>query len=170
MTTESHPPARWAAATASAHEPLESGLGFRLGRAHRTLRQAWAERLVDLDLRPAQAALLRAACEWPDSGLRELARRTRSDAMNVKRLADGLEARGLLGSVADPSHRQRRVLRPTAAGRALADQIAARAADWNRHLGGLVGQEEYARLLALLTRLEDGVARERPADPPQGLR
>ena len=140
--------------------PLESALGFRMGRAHRSLREAWGERIADLGLSPPQAAMLRAICEQPGSGLRELARRVRTDPMNAKRLADHLEQVGLVRSMNDTSHRQRRDLAPTEAGLALAKQVAERAAVWDRRLSRLLGAAQVEQLQRLLQRLEDVLAAE----------
>ncbi|MHB1430568.1 MAG: MarR family winged helix-turn-helix transcriptional regulator [Streptosporangiaceae bacterium] len=133
---------------------LESGLGFRLGRAHRILREAWERRIADLGLTPPQAAMLRAACEWRGCGLRELARRTHTDPMNAKRLADHLERDGLVRSATDPDHRQRRVLEPTPEGLAIAAELSGRAAAWGQRLSDLVGANHIAQIHALLDRLE----------------
>ena len=136
---------------------LESGLGFRLGRAHRILRDGWERQIADLGLTPPQAAMLRAACEWRGSGLRELARRTHTDPMNVKRLADHLERAGLVRSVPDPDHRQRRVLEPTPEGLAIAAELTGRAAAWGQRLSDLIGADDIAQIHALLDRLEQAL-------------
>ena len=137
---------------------LESGIGFRLGRAHRRLRAAWESRIADLGLTGAQAAVMRAVAEQPGTGLRELARKLRADPMNVKRLADSLERAGLLRSTSDPADRRRRVLLPTAEGTAVCDRLSGRAVTWNAHLEGLLGPADLATLQALLDRLEAGIA------------
>ena len=138
----------------AAASSLESGLGFRLGRAHRMLRESWEHRIADLGLTPPQAAMLRAACEWPGCGLRELARRTPTDPMNAKRLADHLEQAGLVRSAADPDHRQRRVLEPTPQGFTIARQVTDRAATWDQRLSDLLGEQDITHLRSLLDRLE----------------
>lgn len=140
---------------------LEAGLGFRMGRAHRHLREAWERRIADTGLSAPQAAMLRAICEQPGSGLRELARRVRTDPMNVKRLADHLEGAGLvlsLSATSAPSHRQRRDLVPTGAGLKLAGQVEQRAAEWEHLLSRLLGAGELEDLQRLLSRLEDVLA------------
>lgn len=149
---------------------LETGLGFRVGRAHRILRDAWSGRIADLGLTAPQTAMLRAVCEWPGSGVRELARRTGRDPMNVKRLADHLEGLGLVSSRTDPAHRQRRVLHPTDTGRELAAEVARRATRWNRELVEQVGADDVARLFGLLARIESVLDAGRPApeDGPDG--
>jgi DNA-binding MarR family transcriptional regulator len=144
---------------------LEAGLGFRLGRAHRMLRAAWEQVIADLGLSPPQAALLRAVAQRPGCGLRELARLMHTDAMNAKRLADHLERAGLVASSSDPGHRQRRVLRLTGPGAALAGELARRAAEHQRSLACLAGPAEVARLLDLLDHLELAVASGLPPDP-----
>lgn len=138
--------------------PLEAGLGFRLGSAHRLVRAAWEQVIADLGLSPPQAALLRAVAEQPGCGLRELARRIHTDAMNAKRLADHLERAGLVASSPDPGHRQRRALRPTAQGTALAGELDRRAAGQQRQLARLIGPAETAQLLDLLHRVELALA------------
>ena len=137
---------------------LESGIGFRLGRAHRRLRSAWESRIADLGLTGAQAAVVRAVAEQPGTGLRELARKLRADPMNVKRLADSLERVGLVRSTTDPADRRRRVLLPTAEGTAVSDRLSGRAVTWTAHLEGLLGSADLATLQALLDRLEAGIA------------
>lgn len=144
---------------------LEAGLGFRLGRAHRLLRSDWEQAIADLGLSPPQAALLRVVAQRPGCGLRELARRMNTDAMNAKRLADHLQRAGLVKSEADPRHRQRRVLRPTGAGAGLAAELERRAAAQQRQLATLIGPAEVAHLLTLLDRVEAAVAASPPGSP-----
>lgn len=142
---------------------LESGLGFRMGRVYRMLRASWEEQILDLGVSPPQAALLRAVYEWPESGLRELARRARTDVMNAKRLVDRLEVLGLVQAGGDPGHRQRRLFRPTTRGVALAEEVARRAGSWNRRLSSLLGAEEMQQLHRLLGNLETALESLTPA-------
>ncbi len=137
---------------------FEASLGFRLGRAHRAVRSAWESRIADLGLSGPQAGMLRAVAERPGMGLRELARRLHTDAMNAKRLADGLERAGLIASGPDPDDRRRRVLRPTEPGRAAAAEVERRSAAWRRRLEAILGPDDAERLRELLLRIEEGVA------------
>ncbi len=157
---------------ATAAGRLEAGLGFRLGRAHRIVRGAWQAQIGDLGLSGAQASVLRAVAEHPGVGLRELARALGTDPMNAKRLADGLEAEGLLVSSADAGDRRLRVLEPTDAGLALASEVRQRALAWTATLEGLVGQADIAAVLAVLDRLEQSLAGAAPAhhEPTGGSR
>lgn len=145
--------------------PFESGLGFMLGCAHRALRAGWEEALAELGLTAPQAVLVRAVAERSGVGLRELARRMRTDAMNVKRLADHLEGAGLVRSAEDPAHRQRRLLCVTDEGRRTAAEVALLAAAWERRLGERIGRERLARLRSLLQDLDAALTSEsgRPA-------
>ena len=137
---------------------LESGIGFRLGRGHRTVRGAWQARIADLGLSSAQASSLRAVVERPGSGVRELARILGTDPMNAKRLADGLEAAGLVCSRADASDRRVRVLQPTDAGLALAREVEQRSRVWTATLEGMVGPGAITAMLRTLDRLEARIA------------
>jgi len=155
----SAPPARGAGAT---------GLGPAIGCAHRALRSAWEERIADLGLSAPQAAVVRAVADGSGVGLRELARRMRTDAMNVKRLADHLEAAGLVCSKADPAHRQRRLLCATDEGRRAASQLASRSRAWEGHLEERLGAGALGRLRALLRDLEDALEAEAGAGSSRG--
>ena len=149
---------------------LDAELGFAMGRTHRALRHGWEGEIADLGLSAPQAAMLRAICEEPGAGVRELARRLCTDPMNAKRLVDHLERAGLVASSGDPSHRQRRGLAPTTRGLALAGRLGERSTAWAARLSGLVGTAELDELRALLGRVEAALATEtapaRPAPLP----
>lgn len=139
---------------------VETGLGFMLGSAHRALRSAWEAYIADLGVSAPQALVLRMVAETSGVGLRELARRMQTDAMNAKRLADALEDAGLLRSAEDPAHRQKRLLCVTDEGRALATGVAARASAWDGHLAERLGSEGLTRLRSLLANLIESLADE----------
>src|SRR5438045_7434310 len=92
--------------SAAERERFDAGLGFRLGRTHRLLREGWEAEIADLEVTAPQAAMLRAICDNPGVGLRQLAARMVTDPMNAKRLADHLESACMTRSTADPSHGQ----------------------------------------------------------------
>jgi DNA-binding MarR family transcriptional regulator len=143
---------------------LEAGLGFRLGRAHRIVRSAWQARIADLGLSNAQANTLRAVLERPGAGLRELSRTLGTDPMNAKRLADGLEAEGLLESRIDPLDRRLRLLFASDKGRQAGAEIVRRALDWSDTLDRIIGADDAAAVLRMLDRLERGVAALSPPE------
>ncbi len=133
---------------------LHAGLGFRFGRSQRRLRATWAARIADLELAPPQAAVLRALAERPGLGVRAAARDIGTDPMNVKHVADALEARGLVTSSLDPSDRRTRCLRLTQAGRDLTAEVEGRAQLHEEWLAGVLGRAQYGRLEQALESLE----------------
>lgn len=141
-------------------DPVRSDrtLGFLLGSTHRALRSAWEASLSDLALTAPQAALLRAVADQPRSGLRELGRHLRTDAMNAKRLADGLEDAELVRSHTDPSHRQRRCLELTDRGRGVDATVRERARAWELELEARLGRARLAELRSLLADLDHALA------------
>lgn len=132
-------------------------LGFQLGRVHRLVRTAWERELADLGLTAPQAAVLRTLSRDSATGIRELSRRLEMDPMNAKRVVDLLEERGLLRSRSDTAHRQRRVVETTNEGETLARVIRARADAWDAELVAMIGADDTATLLTLLSRLERNV-------------
>ena len=140
--------------TAAARVSLRQGVGFRVGRVQRRLRAAWAARIADLDLAPPQAAVLRALGERPGLGVRAVAREIGTDPMNVKHIADALEARGLLASQLDPSDRRTRCLRLSPVGSDLCEAVDQLAQLHERWLRDLLGEAPYARLGQALDNLE----------------
>lgn len=162
------PGAAEAADQAPAPEPA---LGFLLGSTHRALRSAWEASLSDLAVTGPQALLLRAIAARPGCGLRELARQLRTDAMNAKRLADGLEQAELVRSHTDPHHRQRRCLALTDRGQHVTATVRDRARDWDRALEARLGRSRLAALRSLLTDLDrvlaEGMDASAASDAPQ---
>jgi DNA-binding MarR family transcriptional regulator len=149
----------------SAGAPYDGPLALELGRLHRALRSSWEAAIADLELSAAQAASLRALSESPGCGLRELARRMQTDAMNAKRIVDYLEAMQLVASRHDPLHRQRRACWPTEKGHRLARELARRAEVWNRELSERLGDGELRQFLTVARRLESALASGDPTHP-----
>ncbi len=132
---------------------LDTMVGFKLGLAHRRLREAWESRIAELSLSAPQAATLLALSERPGSGIRELSRQTHTDPMNVKRLVDHLEGSGLVTSSTDEVDKRRRVVTVSARGLAVVGRIRAHAVRWQHELGELMGEGRHAELRSLLDRL-----------------
>ena len=151
---------------------LDAALGFRLGRAHRALREAWEARISGLRLSAPQAIIIRALAGRPGSGVRDLARHLHTDPMNAKRIADHLEERGLVASAGAEADRRRRPLRLTEAGAELSRVVEREAASWEGHLDELLGAADASTLRLLLDRLTTALAgreqmdRDRPAAAP----
>ncbi len=136
---------------------LQSGLGFRLNRAARAVRAAWAAQLADLDVSPPQAAVLRAASDGSGAGVRALARTLGTDPMNVKHLADDLERRGLLTSGVEVDDRRIRALRLTEAGQRLADEVVARVRQQEEWFTRILGAAQRRQLERAVDRLEEAL-------------
>ncbi len=135
--------------------PLENGLGFRIGRLARAMRQQWSRQLHSLELSPPQAAVLRGVIADPGCSLRGLARLLHSDPMNVKRCVDDLQQRGLVRSGHLDSDRRPRTLDLTPEGVALARQVTDLVAIQQKQLRTLLTNEEWQVLNRSLETLEN---------------
>lgn len=147
---------------------IEAELGFRMGQTHRVLKETWERHIADLGLSAPLAAMLRTICEQPGSGLRELARKMRTDPMNAKRLVDHLEQEGLVTSSGTTSHAQRREVSPTADGLARVAGLVERSVAWRQKLEQLIGRSEVEHLQQLLVRLEGALASDPVSARPLG--
>ncbi len=139
---------------AHASLPLESGLGFRLGRLTRMLRADWDRQLAALDLTAPQAAVLRGLGGRPGCSLRALARLLGADPMRVKRCVDELEGRGLLESAHRGGDRRPRGLELSAAGQTLAKRIDRLVRRQEERLDAVLGPEGRGGLEEALAALE----------------
>ncbi|NYI42731.1 MarR family winged helix-turn-helix transcriptional regulator [Demequina lutea] len=139
-----------------------------MGQTHKVLKETWERQIADLGLSAPLAAMLRTICEQPGSGLRELARRLRTDPMNAKRLVDHLEHEGLVTSSEANSHAQRREVSPTSDGLARVAGLVERSAVLRRQLGELLGESELEYLQELLVRLEDALVDDPASARPRG--
>lgn len=84
--------------------------------------------------------------------------RTRMDKVSVSRAAIALAERGLVERLPNPCDQRSHILRLTAEGRALYDQIAPKALDMEARLFARFGGEELAALRSMLDRLEEAAA------------
>jgi DNA-binding MarR family transcriptional regulator len=115
-------------------------LGELVMRVARTQRRRWRDVLAPWDLSPHQARALRVVCLRDGVRLSDLADALRIAPRSATEVADGLQHRGLVERLPDPSDRRAVLLRPTAEGRRVRAEIdAARTAD---------SAELYARLPA----------------------
>ena len=134
-------------------DTLTQSIGFRLSRLARLRRASWERELVDFDLTPGEAGVLRALGDGDEVGLRALARTLGQDPMTVKRCVDRLEERGLLESTPGEDRRLR-VLKTTRTGRRLAETVTERARRRDAAFADILGTDDLALFDHLLSRLE----------------
>jgi DNA-binding MarR family transcriptional regulator len=126
-----------------------------LMRAARAQRRRWRDVLAPWDLSPSHARALRVVCERPDTRVSDLAEALRIAPRSATEVADNLQERGLVERTPDPRDRRAVILRPTAEGRRIRDEVdAARAAD-SRELFGRLPAADRAALARLLRTLAD---------------
>jgi DNA-binding MarR family transcriptional regulator len=126
-----------------------------LMHAARAQRRRWRELLEPWDLTPSQARALRVVGDGDGTRVSDLADALRIAPRSATEVADSLEARGLVERTSDPSDRRAVLLRATAAGRAIRNEVdVARAADARAFFGRLPGADRatLARLLRELAQ------------------
>jgi DNA-binding MarR family transcriptional regulator len=80
---------------------------------------------------------------------------------SVQRVADALEATGLVGYEENPRHRRARLARLTDEGRAVLERIQAAQRPWADELGGAVGERDLQRANATLDRVLAALAEKK---------
>lgn len=134
----------------------DDDLGELIVRAARSLRGRWRAVLEPWDLSPHQVRALMVAGR--DDGLRlsGLAERLRIAPRSATEVVDGLAERGLVERVPDPTDRRAVLVRLTAEGARVREEVsAARAADAQAALSRLPAGDR-AELARLLRRFLDG--------------
>jgi DNA-binding MarR family transcriptional regulator len=124
-------------------------------RVSRSQRRRWREALAPWDLAPSQGRALRVISGRDGTRISDLAEALRIAPRSATEVADGLEARGLVERTPDPRDRRAVLLRATADGRRLREEVeAARAAD-ARALFGRLSPDDRATLGRILRTLAD---------------
>ena len=139
-----------------------SGLAFRILRVAASLEAAG-----DALARPAGQTAARwqvlAAIEGEPASVAGIARALGLARQSVQRVADALEAGGLVAYEDNPRHRRARLVRLTPEGRSALLRIQAAQAPWADRLGGRLGAERLDRasrvLDQVLAALGDGEVR-----------
>jgi DNA-binding MarR family transcriptional regulator len=124
-------------------------------RVSRSQRRRWREALAPWDLAPSQGRALRVISGRDGTRISDLAEALRIAPRSATEVADGLEARGLVERTPDPRDRRAVLLRATADGRRLREEVeAARAAD-ARALFGRLSPDDRGTLGRILRTLAD---------------
>lgn len=149
--------ARAPAANAAAHEvlELERFLPYRLSvisnHISQTIAHAYAERF---GIGITEWRVLAVLGRYPELSANGVAERTAMDKVAVSRAVARLLKTGLIEREVHGSDRRRSVLRLSAAGYRVYDQVAPMALDYERELLASFSEEERATLDRLLTRLD----------------
>ncbi len=153
-----------AVAARERHVALRDGLGFRLSRVARGLRQSWAEDLHPLGTTPPQVAVARGVAEAPGCSLRALARVLGTDPTNAKRCVDELRQRGLLTSKDRTGDRRPLGLALTDAGNAFVSEIEHLVRVQEERIQGALGPAGSRELADALRKLEHLLGLDDDAD------
>jgi len=137
--------------------PLPNLAGYMLRRAQLAVFQDFWRNYAELDIRPAQYAVLIVIERNP--GLRQS---QISSALNIKRanlvaLLDSLEGRGLAKRVPVASDRRSYALHLTEQGMALMQKLAEVSAVHEARVGAIIGESGRKELLRLLQGVTDAV-------------
>jgi DNA-binding MarR family transcriptional regulator len=133
----------------------DGGVAFLLAQLGAHAAAAFAERIRPLGLTPPQAGVLRRLAQFPGQSQRGLADALGMHAPRLVALIDELEARGLVARDRDPDDRRNYAISLTAAGRRALAELASVAREHELAITAALGDDERARLLALLRRLAE---------------
>lgn len=130
---------------------LEDQVGFIL-RCVTQRHLSIFSRLIP-NLTPTQFSALAKLCETEQASQNELGRMIAIDAATIKGVVDRLKARGLISSESQASDLRRLILRPTADGRKLFEQIKHDALHVSEETLKPLNDREKRQFLSLLTKL-----------------
>jgi len=141
------------------NEALPQGPAFQRGnwyllyKAGALARHRWSAMLAELNVSPGQYGALMTLGEAGRVGQHRLAELIGVDPRNAVPIIDALADQGLVSREVDPSDRRRRVLQLTAAGRAVAGNLASVAAEIETDLLRPLAPDEQASLRRMLLAL-----------------
>ncbi len=135
--------------------PLPDAIGYMLRRAHLVVVKNFITLCKDIDIRPAQFAILTVIENNP--GLKQI---DVSLALGIKRtnmvaLIDALQKRDLVRRVTVKSDRRSYALHLTAKGKTFMAKLRARAAQHEKEVGAALGVNGREQLLAQLRLLQE---------------
>ncbi len=145
--------------------PRQEPIGLLIAAARRRIKQAVGGRARSYGVSPQQFWVLVALQERADLSLRDLAERQRMDQPTTSRVVAALTRRKLVRIADDPEDRRRSRLRLTAAGRALASDLHALAAEVREALVWGLSTAEKDTLRTLLRRVIANVDRFEGSTP-----
>lgn len=134
-------------------------IGYRMKRAYMQIQPQAQRALAEDDLRVVSFSCLSIITDNPGIVQSELAESLQMERSNLVVIIDELEERGLIARKKVPTDRRRYALNATLRGRHLRDRAAKRVKEAEDEVIGHLEDEDRARLLAVLERLESGRAR-----------
>jgi DNA-binding MarR family transcriptional regulator len=131
------------------------GVAFLLAQLGAHAASVFADRLLPLELRPAEVGVLSRLARSPGESQRALADALGMHAPRLVALIDDLEERGLVERRRDPRDRRNYAISLTKAGRQTLRQISAVVKQHEQAMTAALGDEERAQLASLLRRIAD---------------
>jgi DNA-binding MarR family transcriptional regulator len=130
-------------------------VAFLLAQLGAHAASVFADRLLPLELRPAEVGVLSRLARSPGESQRALADALGMHAPRLVALIDDLEERGLVERRRDPRDRRNYAISLTKAGRQTLRQISAVVKQHEQAMTAALGDEERAQLASLLRRIAD---------------
>ncbi len=130
---------------------LDAQVGFLLRRANQRHLAVFAEGISELT--PTQFAALAKLCELGAVSQNALGRATAMDGATIKGVIDRLRAKDLVVSTPDPDDQRRILLKPTAAGWDLFENVAPAAHQITKNTLAPLNDAEQTIFLLLLQKL-----------------
>jgi DNA-binding MarR family transcriptional regulator len=130
-------------------------VAFLLAQLGAHAASVFADRLLPLQLRPAEVGVLSRLARSPGESQRALADALGMHAPRLVALIDDLEERGLVERRRDSRDRRNYAISLTKAGRQTLRQISAVVKQHEQAMTAALGDEERAQLASLLRRIAD---------------
>jgi DNA-binding MarR family transcriptional regulator len=132
---------------------FQEATGYLLAIAGAAARRRWVEMLARFDVTPSQFKVILTLAETNSLGQRQLAELIDVDPRNCVPIVDSLVGRELLTREIDSTDRRRRVLRLTAKGRRLAQELESVNAEVEMDLMRPLSSKEHSALHRMLTAI-----------------
>jgi DNA-binding MarR family transcriptional regulator len=134
---------------------FRGGAAFLLAQLGAHAAQQFANRIVELELTPAQAGLLRTLAHAPGRSQRELAELLGMPPSRFVPFADDMEERGLIERRRNPSDRRVHALTLTDKGMDLLARLGRVVRAHDEHICQALDPDERQQLIGLLRRVAD---------------
>ncbi|NVO25660.1 MarR family winged helix-turn-helix transcriptional regulator [Donghicola mangrovi] len=137
---------------------LREFLGYRLKRAYMVVHRAASNVLQQFELGTRSFTVLSLVAANPGASLSQLADLLLIERSNMVLILDDLETRELVKRSRDPNDRRRYLLKPTLQGLRVLEGATAAAFEEDKRLARALNDEEFALLMSLLRRVEEGAS------------